>query len=239
MRRRDPFALRDHADDVVATHAEYIAAGATVIETWNYSVTSHWLRGQPHLANKPEAEIQRELADLTKQSVRLAKQARDECDAPHVLIAGTLPPLGASFDADEPIDLLTAEPVDMQAAYTAMAAALDEEGCDLFLIETCARISVAQAAVAACRSVNPSKKVWLAMTLHDKEPVLWSGETIAELVATFEDSALHPAMKFDSQPDAVLFNCSPPEVVHAALLELRPIFAGQTGGYANRRGGAV
>ena len=76
MHHRDPFALRDHAEEVVATHAEYIAAGATVIETWNYSVTSHWLRGQPHLANKPEAEIQRELADLTKQSVRLAKQVR-------------------------------------------------------------------------------------------------------------------------------------------------------------------
>ena len=124
----------------------------------------------------------------------------------------------------------------MQASYIAMAAALEEEGCDLFLIETCARISVAQAALAACRWVNPSKTVWLAMTLQDKKPVLWSGETVAELVATFdspggEDSAA-------TAPDAILFNCSPPEVVHAALLELRPIFAGRTGGYANRRGGA-
>ena len=74
----------------------------------------------------------------------------------------------------------------MQASYIAMAAALEEEGCDLFLIETCARISVAQAALAACRWVNPSKTVWLAMTLQDTKPLLWSGETVAELVATFD-----------------------------------------------------
>jgi S-methylmethionine-dependent homocysteine/selenocysteine methylase len=124
----------------------------------------------------------------------------------------------------------------MQASYIAMAAALEEEGCDLFLIETCARISVAQAALAACRWVNPSKTVWLAMTLQDTKPVLWSGETVAELVATFDSPGGEDGA--ESAPDAILFNCSPPEVVHAALLELRPIFAGRTGGYANRRGGA-
>ena len=81
------------------THAEYIRAGATVIETWNYSVTAHWLRAQPDLATKTDEQVDAVLEDLLRRSVRLAKQAREQCNAPHVRIAGAMPPLGATLRA--------------------------------------------------------------------------------------------------------------------------------------------
>ena len=210
-------------------HCEYIRAGATVIEIWNYSVTEHWLRGQKQFATAPAAEIQTIWERLTRQAVRLAKEARRQCAAPHVRIAGALPPLGASFDAEAPIDLLTAEPVDVLGSYTEQARVLADEGCDLFLIETCASIAFASAAVAACRSVSPTKELWLALTLQNDAPMLWSGEPIALAVQCL--AALPHAL-----PEAILFNCSPPEVISEALALLRPRFAGRIGGYGNSRG---
>ena len=56
-----------------------------------------------------------------------------------------------------------------------------------------------------------------------------SGETVAELVSSFGSGG----MKI---PDAVLFNCSPVEVISQALIQLRTVYEGRTGGYANRRG---
>jgi|EP01046_Picozoa_sp_COSAG06_P007655 hypothetical protein len=38
---QDPFVMESHPDKVVDMHCDYIRAGATVIETWNYSVTEH------------------------------------------------------------------------------------------------------------------------------------------------------------------------------------------------------
>jgi S-methylmethionine-dependent homocysteine/selenocysteine methylase len=252
---------------VVETHCEYIRAGATVVETWNYSVTKYWLRAQPEHASKSDAELDLILEDLLARSVRLAKEARHECAASHVAIAGALPPLGASFDAADPIDLLTAEPVDVCGAYTQIAKVLDAEGCDFFLIETCAKVAFAKAALAACAAVNPEKEVWLSMTLKDDQPLIcashlsprnaslgrakckrpaacrlpgadlmWgscvslgSGETVAELVSSFGSGGM-------KAPDAVLFNCSPVEVISQALIQLRTVYEGRTGGYANRRG---
>ena len=219
---------------MVETHAEFIRAGATVIETWNYSVTKHWLRAQPHLATKPDAEVDAVLEDLLRRSVRLAKQARDQCEVANVLVAGALPPLGASFDSDAPLDLLTAEPVDVRASYEQIARVLDAEGVDLFLVETCARVSFAAAALAACRSVNPETPVWVSMTLQDQAPLVWSGESIEEVVTAL---VVGGEVKGGvAPPSAILFNCSPPEVISQALKQLRPLFSGQIGGYANCRG---
>ena len=139
-------------------HCEYIRAGATVIEIWNYSVTEHWLRGQKKLATAPAAEIQAIWERLTRQAVRLAKEARRQCAAPHVRIAGALPPLGATFDAEDPVVIRTiaarriAQKLDVRASYEQIARVLNEEGVDHFLIETCAKISFAEAALAACRA---------------------------------------------------------------------------------------
>ena len=59
--------------------------------------------------------------------------------------------------------------------------------------------------------------------------VLWSGESIGEAVARL--GAVEGGL-----PSAVLFNCCPVEVIAQGLQILRPLYAGQIGGYGNRRG---
>ena len=92
---------------------------------------------------------------------------------------------GATFDAEDPVVIRTiaarriAQKLDVRASYEQIARVLNEEGVDHFLIETCASIAFASAAVAACRSVSPTKELWLAFTLQNDAPMLWSGEPIA------------------------------------------------------------
>jgi len=225
-----PYALESHAEDVVATHCEYIYAGAQVLETWNYSVTPYWLRGH-HTSEQKDADaatIAQTFEDLTRKSVRLAKQARELCGTPHVRIAGALPPMGATFDAQEPILDGSGLPVDTYEFYLAQARILASEGVDLFLIETCASISFAAAAIQACRAADPDKELWLAFTLRHTAPVLCSGETVPDAIAAL--SSL-PCRKMD----ALLFNCCPTEVISKAIEIARPLYDGHLGGYGNRR----
>lgn len=167
--------------------------------------------------------------ELTRKSVRLAKQAREVCGTPHVRIAGALPPMGATFDAQEPIiDSSTGFPVDTRAFYLAQARILASEGVDLFLVETVASISFATAAIQACREADPNKELWMAFTLRHTAPVLCSGETVPDAINAL--SSL-PYRKMD----ALLFNCCPTEVIAQAIEIARPLYNGRLGGYGNRR----
>ena len=128
-----------------------------------------WLRAQPQLASMPPAELHEVWDRLTRLSVRLARQAVDTMGAEgRVRVAGALPPLGASFDSEVPTDLLTAEPGDIRQSYLDLARVLKEEGCDIFLIETCATLSFAEAAVSACREVDASKVRTLTQLSHTR-----------------------------------------------------------------------
>ena len=68
-----------------------------------------------------------------------------------------------------PMDLLTAEPVDVSQCYLDQATVLNDEGCDIFLVETCASVAFASAAVAACRTADPAKELWVSFTLQNTE----------------------------------------------------------------------
>eukprot|EP00040_Diaphanoeca_grandis_P004401 m.28563 g.28563 ORF g.28563 m.28563 type:complete len:318 (-) comp15938_c0_seq2:226-1179(-) len=219
-----PLALRDNADDIVKMHLEYIEAGATVIETWNYSVTPYWLSAQSGVAKGTDLDAL--TASLTRTSVQLALQARELSGRTSVRVAGSLPPLGASHCAKPPIDATTGNAIDLVAQYTNIARVLVDAGVDILLAETCTTIAVAKAAAQACRAVSPTTELWIAFSLQDKLPVLWSGEAL--------DMAAQCCTNFNA--DALLFNCSPPEVIALAITAVRPLFAKQLGGYGNRRG---
>jgi len=226
-----PYALESHAADVVATHCEYIYAGAQVLETWNYSVTPYWLRGYhpSEMKDADAATMAKTFEELTRTSVRLAKQARELSGTPHVRIAGALPPMGATFDAQEPImDGSTGLPIDTYEFYLAQARILASEGVDLFLIETCASISFATAAIKACRAVDPDMELWIAFTLRHTAPVLCSGETVPDAIAANSSLSCRKV-------DALLFNCCPAEVISRAIEIARPLYDGHLGGYGNRR----
>jgi len=221
-----PLELQSSEQLIVDCHTAYIEAGATVIETWNYSATPYWIREQPGWSTlKSQREVMELWEVLTRTSVRLAKRAIKESGKTNVRIAGALPPLLSTYDLTEMPD------GQMLQQYTQMARFLHEEGCDLFLIETCAKVSFAEVALQACASACETKETWVSFTLQDAEPLIWSGESISSACTALSDTAANPR-----RPDGLLFNCAPPEVISQAIAEARPLWAGRLGGYGNRLG---
>lgn len=222
-----PLELQSSEQLIVDCHAAYIEAGATVIETWNYSATPYWIREQPGWSTlKSEPEVMELWEELTRTSVRLAKRAIKESSKKNIRIAGAMPPLLSTYDLTEMPD------GQMLQQYTQMARFLHEEGCDLFLIETCAKISFAELALQACASVCEAKETWVSFTLQDAEPLIWSGESISSACTALGDAAANPRRP----ADGLLFNCAPPEVISQAIAQARPLWAGRLGGYGNRLG---
>jgi len=218
-----PLALRDDGDHVIEMHLAYINAGATVIETWNYSATPYWLSAQDL---KEGTNISALTEELVRLSVRHAIRARELSGKPNIRIAGSLPPLGASHSSNLPMDEKTNTHLDLVQEYKKIATYLVEEGVDILLAETCALCHVAKAAAQAARAVAPELDLWISFSLQDKVPVLWSGESLQMAVQCCKDN----------NAQAILFNCSPPEIISQAIGEIRPLFANRIGGYANSRG---
>ena len=187
-------ALIEAPQFVGAAHDAFIAAGAQIITTNSYALAP---------ARIGEARFEsdgRRLADL---SGRLARAAADRA-AERVLVAGSLPPVFESyrpelFDAGRApaiLDVLTA----------GLAPHID-----LWLIET--QSSTVEAGVAMAATVRASRRpMWVSYTLRDEvgrvsPPELRSGESVEFAVAF--------AIRHGAQ--AVLFNCSQPEVMNAAV----------------------
>ena len=193
-------------------HTAYADAGATVATTNTYAIHRDRLRGGStnHYAveglDMPNREDQ--LESLLDAAVREADAVRDRSK-----IAGSIGPLGASYRADMQPDLETATTL-----YAEIAGLLAPD-VDYLLFETIPSLEAARACLAAGRTTD--RPVWLAFTVDDEDgSKLRSGEPLQEAARIGQDA------------DAVLANCSLPEVMPAALdalaLANRP-----TGAYAN------
>jgi len=203
-------ALIEGPDFVRRAHAAFIAAGARVITTNSYAVVPFHI-GEERFAARGEA-----LADLAG---RLARQAADA--TPGVKVAGGLPPLFGSYRPDL-FDAARAP-----ALLRPLIAGLSPH-VDLWLAET--QGSVAEAEAVAAALAGDARPLWISFTLRDDEeapaPVLRSGEAVGE--------AARAARRLGAQ--ALLFNCSQPEVIGAALAEARKALADDPlplGAYAN------
>ena len=181
-------------------HAAFIAAGAQIITTNSYALAPSRI-GDERFA----AEGLR-LADL---SGRLARQAANRA-ATRVLVAGSLPPV---FETYRP-DLFDADqaPAIIDVLVSGLAPHID-----LWLVETQSSIAEAEVAIAAAlRVAGPRQStlpLWISYTLRDEvgrqgPAQLRSGESVATAVAL--------ALRHGAQ--AILFNCSQPEVMNAAVL---------------------
>jgi S-methylmethionine-dependent homocysteine/selenocysteine methylase len=196
--------LMDEPHLVRDLHAEFIAAGASVITVNTYAATPE------RLAREGAGEM---FGTLQQRALDLAEQARDE--AGDCAIAGCLPPLFGSY-----APALTISFDETLAIYRRI---VDEEAdrVDLFLCETMA--SAQEALAAATAACEAGKPVWVSWTLADgAAPGLRSGETIAEAAAAIAHLPLA----------ARLVNCSRPETVDAALPDLIAL-GGTVGAYAN------
>jgi S-methylmethionine-dependent homocysteine/selenocysteine methylase len=188
-------ALIEAPQFVSDAHEAFIAAGAEVITTNSYALAPSRI-GEARFA----ADGLR-LADL---SGRLARGAAGRA-AERVLVAGSLPPV---FESYRP-DLFDVERA--PAIIDVLVSGL-EPHVDLWLIETQSSTLEAEVAIAAARRQS-NLPIWVSYTLRDelgrKGPAqLRSAEPVERAV----DLSLHHGA------EAILFNCSQPEVMNAAVL---------------------
>lgn len=193
-------ALIEAPETVARVHADYIRAGAQVITTNSYALVPFHI-GEDRFRNDGAR-----LADLAGRMARQAVGERRD-----VRVAGSLPPVFGSYQPE------LFRP-DLAADYLSVLIGGLSPHVDLWLAET--QSSLAEARAAAAATSATSKPLWISFTLRDDvdpqdmpEPQLRSGETVAE-------AAL---LAVSLGAEAMLFNCSRPEVMGAALVAARAV----------------
>jgi S-methylmethionine-dependent homocysteine/selenocysteine methylase len=203
-------ALLEAPELVERAHRAFADAGAEVLTTNTYAVVPFHI-GAGRFAARGE--------DLAAEAGRRARSATGAASHP-VLVAGSLPPLFGSyrpdlFDAREAPGLL--EPLIRGL----------EPHVDLWLCETASSTAEVEAPLSLL--ADDGRPLWVSYTLVDEPsaaPSLRSGEPVAAATAR--------AVELGAS--AVLFNCSPPEVMAAALREALPVtdaWGARLGVYAN------
>jgi len=201
-------ALIEAPHFVTRVHEAYIAAGADVITTNSYALVPF------HIGKDRFAACGAELAALAG---RLARAAGDGANRP-VRVAGSLPPVCGSYRPDL-VDLDAARPV-LAVLVAALAPYVDH-----WQAETLSAIAEAK---LVAQLIDP-KPLWLSFTLADEAPAatptLRSGESVAE--------AARAARALGAE--ALLFNCSQPEVMAGAVHAARDVLGDdlRVGVYAN------
>ncbi|KTT11747.1 homocysteine methyltransferase [Pseudomonas oryzihabitans] len=193
-------ALSEAPEQVEAVHRAYIEAGAQVITSNSYAVVPFHI-GEQRFAAEGEA--------LAARAGQLARQAVTASGQP-VRVAGSLPPLFGSYRPD------LFEPARVDEVLQPLIRGLAPH-VDLWLAET--QSSLAEVRAIAAGLPDDGKPLWLSFTLKDEDvdavPRLRSGEPVAE--------AAQLAVELGA--GALLFNCSQPEVMAAALDSARETFA--------------
>ena len=206
-------ALTEGPERVVEAHRNFIDAGAEVITTNSYAVVPF------HIGAARFGAEGRHLADVAG---RLAREAASGAagGGRRVRVAGSLPPLFGSYEP---------ELFDAAAAPDVIDPLVDGLGAhvDLWLAETLGSITEAYEVRRALDRAGDTKRLWISYTLHrDVEGQIMSGESVADATAA----------ALDLGATAVLFNCSPAEMITAAVRTAvaRAGTAAEVGGYANR-----
>lgn len=199
---------------VQEVHADFIRHGADVITTNSYAIVPF------HIGDETFDTDGRRLADLAGV---LARQAVKETGN-IAQVAGSLPPLFGSYRAD------LIEPDRFSQIATPLIDGLSPY-VDIWLLET-------QSAIIEPTSVIPllpkdGRPVWVSFTLIDDEPTdhpkLRSGESVQLAVESMAKLGV----------EAILFNCSQPEVMLSTLRTAQDTLKQQqathikTGIYAN------
>lgn len=195
-------ALIDTPDIVRQVHAEFIEAGADVVTTNSYALVPF------HIG---EERFQKEGASLIALSGKLAREAAD-ASGRKVTVAGGLPPIFGSY---EPQNF---DPARVQDYLKVLVENLAPH-VDVWLGETLSLIAEGEAVREAVAETG--KPFWVSFTLNDdaaqvdgNEPQLRSGESVR---AAAEWAA-------GSGAAALLFNCSKPEVMKAAVETAASVF---------------
>jgi S-methylmethionine-dependent homocysteine/selenocysteine methylase len=207
-------ALIETPDLVGAAHDLFAAAGAEVITTNSYAVVPF------HIG---EDRFVSDGARLAALSGQLARRVADQRG---VKVAASLPPVLGSYRPD------LFDPDEARAILEVLIAGLSPYA-DVWLAETLS--TLAEARLIAEILADDPRPLWLSFTLDDTATAplaaLRSGESVR--------AAAELAQAVGAQ--ALLFNCSKPEVMDAAVCEAKAALAGTDiaiGVYANGFGEA-
>ncbi len=210
-------ALINSPGIVRQVHDEFIAAGSDVITTNSYALVPFHIGEERFWQQGPS---------LIARSGQLARDAADASRDRKILVAGSLPPIFGSYEPQN------YDPSRVQEYLKVLVENLHPH-VDVWLGETLSLLAEGQAVRKAVAATG--KPFWISFTLaddpaqgNDAAPRLRSGETV-------EDAARWAA---SSGAEALLFNCSKPEVMRAAVETTAAIIehAGsnlQIGVYAN------
>ncbi len=205
--------LMEGPEYVRAAHDAFLQAGADIITTNSYAIVPFHIGEDLFTARASE---------LLQLSGKLARAAADDAGR-QVRVAASVPPMFGSYQPEK---------FDPHKAAEMMRLFGDEllDYADLFLAETLG--SVAEAELFLNEFMPIGRSVWLSVTLDDVDvtagrPRLRSGEPLGDVLALCQTQA----------PDALLFNCSQPEVMEDAIAVARMHFSGNRspliGVYAN------
>lgn len=210
-------ALMERPDIVRQVHAEFIEAGADVITTNSYALVPF------HIG---EDRFRSQGASLIALSGKLAREAVDAWTGRKVLVAGSLPPIFGSYEPQ------LFEPARVQDYLCVLVEGLSPF-VDIWLGETLSLIAEGEAVRVAVAGTG--KPLWVSFTLADDDgafgddqPRLRSGETVASAAAWAAGSGAQ----------ALLFNCSRPEIMVRAVEASAAVFSNrgsdiEIGVYAN------
>lgn len=190
-------ALVEAPDFVRQAHDAFIAAGAEVISTNSYALVPFHIGDERFATNG---------ADLIALSGKLARAAADAAKGP-VRVAGGIPPMFGSYRPDL-FDPVAAVPM-MHLFRHALSPYVD-----LFAAETFSAIAEARCFLDVFGGAG--KPLWVSLSLEDVAPEagcprLRSGEPLADAIAALGAADTH------QQWQALLFNCSQPEVMEDAV----------------------
>lgn len=201
-------ALLEGPDWVERAHRNFVEAGAEIITTNSYALVpfhlgeSRWRDEALRLADLA-GRIARRVADDPGDAPALTAAPGGAPPAPRILVAGSLPPAFGSYRPD------LFDDAQADALYAPLVRGL-LPWVDVWLCETLSSVAEARAAM---RSVEMTGRVmWVSFTLddalHGGAARLRSGEPVADAVR-----------EVAPRTGAVMFNCSQPEVMAAALEE--------------------
>jgi S-methylmethionine-dependent homocysteine/selenocysteine methylase len=186
-------ALIEGPHFVRAVHDAFIAAGADVISTNSYAVVPH------HIGEEMFAERGDELLAIAAREARESAAAADR----RVRVAASVPPMFGSY-LPEAFDSVRGR--QMMKRFRQQLAPV----ADIFCGETLG--SIAEVTTFLDVFGDVAADLWVSVTLEDvdadpKNPRLRSGELLLDLLHAVERH----------RHDALLFNCSQPEVMGDAI----------------------
>ncbi len=143
---------------VESIHAEYLKAGAEVLETNTFGANHYRL--QRH-------GFEGRVAEINRAGVRLARSAGGK----DVFVAGSVGPLGIRI---EPLGKIARE--EARAAFRAQIEVLADEGVDLILLETFGYLDELHQAILAAREAAPGLPIVAEVTIDEEGNALDGAE---------------------------------------------------------------